>query len=375
MQQLNAAPRDNLTVAQVTSILQSDALSVDYGVERLDGNDAVIEDISTDVVGGQVDRSNFANIHGTCKLSISRPLQWGAVRARPYMLLTGAGLTARFNLGVYILTTPDRPVGETPATYAAVGYDKLYLLSQQIGDGHSEPAGSVVLDRVRSMITASGAGGSVLLDSAANGKTLTADKVWTLDANKPPTYLGVINDLLATIGYRGMWVDQDGAFRSEPYITPANRAIEYTFSADDPYLSLVGVSRTESQDLFPVPNWWRFIRRGLTVAPVEGAGQYTVQTADADPTSATSLGYFKRSVVFFDAVDEASLQTQGDQQVATDRQVTQTLKLTTAPFPLAGHFDIYQYVDAALGTLKVQESTWSLPLNGADMTREWQVVS
>lgn len=375
MQQLTAAPRDNLTDDQVTSILQSDALSVDYGVERLDGNDAWVEDISTDVTGGEVDRSNFANIHGSCKLNISRALQWGAVRARPYMLLTGAGLTARFNLGVYILTTPDRPVGQTPATYAAVGYDKLYLLSQEIGDGYSVATGAVVLDQVRALITASGAGGSVLLDSSANAATLTSDMVWTLDANSPPTYLRVINDLLATISYRGMWVDQDGAFRSEPYVTPADRAIEYTFTAGDPNLSLVGVNRTQNQDLFPVPNWWRFIRRGLTVPPTEGAGQYTVQTVASDPTSAASLGYFKRSVVFFDAVDEASLQAQGDRQVATDRQVTQMLKLTTAPFPLAGHFDVYQYVDAALGTLKVQESSWTLPLDGTDMTRAWQVVS
>lgn len=375
MQQLTAAPRDNLTADQVTSILQSDALSVDFGVERLDGNDAVVEDISVDVQGGEVDRSNFADIHGTCKLNISRALQWGAVRVRPYMTLTGAGRSARFNLGVFILTTPDRPVGETPATYSAVGYDKLYLLSQEIGDGYSVAAATVVLDQVRALITASGAGGAVLLDSSANAATLASDMVWTLDKSSPPTYLRVINDLLATVNYRGMWADQDGAFRSEPYVIPSARAVEYTFTADDPYLSLVGVDRTETQDLFPVPNWWRFIQRGLTVAPTEGAGQYTVQTVDTDPTSAVSLGFFKRSVVFFDAVDQASLQAQGDQQVANDRQVTQTLKLSTAPFPLAGHFDIYQYADSALGTLKVQESSWALPLDGSDMTREWQVVS
>jgi len=79
VQILNAAPRDAFTVAQITALLQSPALQVDFGCELLDGNDLFLSDISADVVaaGSEVDRSNYATIHGTCKLDISRALQWG----------------------------------------------------------------------------------------------------------------------------------------------------------------------------------------------------------------------------------------------------------------------------------------------------------
>lgn len=376
MQLLNASPRDQFTEAQVTALLQSASLQADFGVELLDGNDVVVSDISADVTGGEVARSNYAVIHGTCKLDISRALQWGAARVRPYQTLTGAGITARWRLGVFILTTPDRPIGETPATYQTVGYDKLYLLNQVIGDAHTEVAGAVVLDQVKAVITASGAGGAVLLDSTAATKTLASDIVWTLDEQNQPTWLRVVNDLLATVAYRGLWVNQDGAFCSGPYAAPADRPIEAVFSADDPNLSLVGVGRVQSQDLFPVPNWWRFILRGAATAVTEGAGQYTYQTPDADPSSAVSLGYTKRSVVFLDAADQASLVAQGTQIVTNDRQVRQTLNVTTAPWPGAGHFDVYTYTDAAIGgSVRVQEASWTMPLNGSDVTHVWEVVS
>lgn len=364
-----------LTAAQI-GVLQAPVLEVDFGVETLDSNDVVTGDITADVVTGEVDRDNYATVHGTCKLDIVRALQWGAVRVRPYMVLQANGLAFRWNLGVYILTTPDRPVGESPATYSATGYDKLYLLGQLIGDTYSVAAGTDVLTAVAAAITSSGVGGQVNIDGTAAGKTLASDLVWPLDEQNQATWLRVINDLLATIGYRGMYADRDGALRAEPYVTPADRSPLWAFDADDELLSLVGFDRTETQDLWPVPNWWRFIQRGLATAPTEGAGQYTVATADDDPTSAASLGYTKRSVVFLDAADQDSLVAQGNQQVATDRQVTQTLDITTAPFPIAWHFDVYTYADSQLGgEVKVQSASWTLPLDGSDMTHKWEVVS
>ena len=108
MQILNAAPRAAFTTAQVTALLVAPDLSVDFGCELLDASLNLVSDISADVAGGTVHRDNYANVHGTLDLTISRALAWGRDRVRPFMLLSSAtaGVTrCRFNLGVYLLMT------------------------------------------------------------------------------------------------------------------------------------------------------------------------------------------------------------------------------------------------------------------------------
>lgn len=377
MQPLTAPPRDALTATQVTTLLQDAAsVTVGWGLELLDSTNALLADISADCAGGEVDRDCYATVHGSCKLQVSRPLQWGAARVRPYMTLTTGSLSARWNLGVFILTTPDSPVGETPQTWDATGYDLLYLLAQPIRDAVQYPAGSNVLTSVQQVIAAAGVSSPVLLDGTATGSTLSADMTWIPASNKVPTYLDVVNALLQTVAYRGMWADEDGTLRSEPYLSPALRAVEWTWYADDEFRSLIAASRTVSQDLWPVPNWWRFVQNGLTKAPAEGAGQYTYQTPDSDPTSAAALGYVKAKWTWLDAATQTDLQAQGDAIVQADRQVTMTYKTNVSAFPAFGHMDVYQVVDpAAGGSYKVLGHSWALPLDGSDCAVQWDVIT
>ena len=372
MQSLTAAPREALTTAQVTDVLTGPSLSVSAGLELLDATDALVEDISDDLLGGTVKRSNYATIHGTVDLSVSRALAWGAARVRPYMTLSNDDTDARFNLGVYVLATPERQIGETPETFGVQGYDKLYLLQGEIGDTYTVASGVAYLTAIRDVITASGVGGQVLLDATAAATTLPAARVWPLVENEAPTYLRVINDLLDAIGYRGLWADENGAFRSEPYQAPSVRAIEWTFSADDVNTTLVGEDRTLVEDRWNTPNWWRFVRKNLAAAPTEGAGYYTVTNQSDGATSIDALGFTRRKTVFLDAADQASLVTQGDRIVQKDRRVSSILDVTTAPLPIAGHFDVASWVDAAAGgTRKVLARSWELPLTGEDM--RWQM--
>lgn len=376
MQLLTGAPRDGLTAEQVTAILQADALIVSAGLEQLDTNDQLVADITDVLQGGEVDRDMTATVHGSCKLTLSQALAWGSVRVRPYMTLTGGGLSARWDLGVFVLTTPDNPIGSNPPAYAVSGFDKLYLLQNPIGDSYAVPAGSNVLDAVRTLLTASGVGGAVLLDSTAGALTLATDMVWPLTSSDVPTYLEVINALLAAISYIPLWADEDGAFRSSPDVLPEDRPVEFAFTADDPRLSLVGVERTLTSDMWAVPNWWRFIQNGLTAAPSEGAGQYTVTNTSQGATSVDRLGRTVRKVLFLDAADQDSLVAQGDAQVAADRRVSSVLKLKLGPWPPAGHRDVYSYTDAALGGLvKVLCESWTLPLDGTLGDQVWTEVA
>lgn len=375
MQALTASPRTALTTSQVTDVLTGPSLSVSAGLELLDTDDVLVEDISDDLLGGTVQRSNYANVHATVSLSVSRALSWGAARVRPYMTLSNDDTDARFNLGVYVLATPERQIGETPETFGVQGYDKLYLLQGEIGDTYTVASGVAYLTAIRDVITASGVGGQVLLDATAAATTLPAARVWPLVENEAPTYLRVINDLLAAIGYRGLWTDENGAFRSEPYQAPSVRAVEWTFDADDECTTLVGEDRAVVDDLWDTPNWWRFVRRDLATEPTEGAGFYTVTNQSDGQTSIDALGYTRRRTVFLDAANQASLVAQGDRIVQTDRRRSSLLNVTTAPLPIAGHFDVASWVDSAAGgTRKVLAQSWELPLTGEDMRWTFETV-
>lgn len=387
MQVLNAPPRDGLTAAQVTALLTGPTVAVSAGAELLTPALAFVQDISDDLAGGSVERVMNATVHGTCNLSLSRALAWGTDLIRPYMTLTAGAVSARFNLGVYSLATPVRQIGVNPETYDVQGYDRIYLLDRPVGDTYTVAAGVGFLAAVRTAITASGLSG-VSLDGAAEAKTLPVAMVWPLiqaqtgadgkPSSSSTSWLGVVNDLLGAVGYTGLWADENGSFRSNPYALPATRSSEFTFTADDTNLTIVGEQRDFTQDTWAVPNRWVFIQQNRDPAaavPVEGAGIYTVNNTADGLTSQTARGLVWAKVVSLDAADQSSLVTQGNNIVAADQRVTASLKVTTGPWPVAQHRDIYTYADSALGaSRKVQATRWSFDLSGSDVTWEMEVV-
>lgn len=380
MQSLTAPPRDGLTEAQVRQLLVGDVVTVSAGAERLNSQLEVQEDISDDLVGGTVSRQMLAEIHGDFQLQLSRELDWAHDLVQLYMTLSEpSGITARFNVGVAVLTTPDRSVGDTPATFNVQGYDRIYLLRRPVGDSYSVTAGTPVLGAVAAAFTAAGISG-VLIDGTSADKTLPADMVWPLVATgtdgvgdaTATTWLNVINQLLASIGYRGVWVDERGYFRCDPYLNPTSRPAEFTFTVDDVTATIVGDGRTISVDQWNQPNRWVFVQQNRpfdAAGPTEGDGIYTV-----DRVPAGELPW--ASQVLLDAADQPSLQAQGDRVVANDTQRTTTLQLATAPFPVAGHFDVFGYVDSDVPDVrKAQAVDWTLPLDGSDMTWTWTAVA
>lgn len=375
MQRLTAAPREGLDEDAVRALLNADTLTVSAGVELLDLADRVVEDLSAFLVDGTVKRENAATVHGSCSLTIERELAWGRDRVRPYLTLSDGLRVARWNLGVFVLTTPEQRL-DPLATWAVDGFDKMNLLQGAVGDTYTVAAGAAVLGAVRAAISAAGAGTNVLLDPAAEAKVLPAAMVWPLVENNSATWVRVVNDLLATVGYRALWVDENGTYRAEPYVEPASRPIEWRFNVDDPTVTLVAEDRSIARDLWGVPNVWRFVRRGLDVAPVEGAGFYTVRNSSDGLSSIASVGREVWSVVWLDAVDQAALVTQGTSQVNTDRAVTAVVTMKTAPLPIAGHYDVATITDAKLSPtpVKLQARSWELPLSGGDMSWTWEVV-
>jgi hypothetical protein len=392
VQPLTAAPRQNLTDDQVTALLTAPDVHIDYGVELLNASLAVVADISADVVSWVVHHDNLANVHGTLDLTISRALAWGYDRVRPYMLLTSSTggpftysdtysttytdiygevkstpVAARFNQGVYLLTTPDTQLSETPVTYTATGYDQLHLLQAPIGDSYFVAAGSNVLAAVKAALTAAGVVAPVNLDSSSDTAVLASNLVFPLTSSTVPTWIQVVNTLLAAIYYRGIWCDWDGVFRSNPYVNPADRAIEFTFPVGDLLVGVVAADRTVTNDVWGAPNRWIGIQNGLTVAPAEGVGKYTTDNTSTGLSSQTSVGRIIPDVQYYDAVNQASLVSQVNAVKAADMRSTEVITAKLGPFPVLWHADVVAWQDTALGGGRTAIArSWSLPCDGSD---------
>lgn len=343
MQQMSAVMRAALT---------GPVLVVDFGVDLLDGNDVPVEDISADVLSLSVERSMYADVHGSCTLSLLRDLVWGVDRVRPWVSVDGH----RWNLGVFLLTSPDVVAGESPRARSVTGVDKLWLLQREVGDTYVVAAGTSYLDAIRQVLVDAGVTGGLLLDGDRQGTALSEPGVWLL-TDQPSSWLRVINDLLSMIGYRGLWVDENGRFRSEPYRPPTERAPVWAFDTTDTLAGIVGEDRTLSADVYAQVNHWRFVRK-MDTTPAEGAGIYTVDRSAGEP-------YVRRKTLFLDVADQAALVAEGDRVVAEDTANVRVASFQSGPLPLT-HFDVVNLKDLELGAWgKGQVRRWSIDDSGA----------
>ena len=362
-------PEVALTPAEIAALVTAGILEVGYGARLIGAYGQPLEDITADLVGGEIEHHNYADIHGTCRISLSRELAWLTDRVLVYQTLTSSDYTLTQNLSVYTLTTPEMQIGERPTTYDVLGYDKLQLFAKPVGDTYVVSAGTGYLEAVYAVFAAAGLGsaGTINIDSSAVDKTLSEPMVWGLDPASPTTYLTIVNDLLEQIGYRGLWCDGTGAYRSEPYQSPAERAPSWTLDTSDQQTCIVGESRSLTMDVAEPTNWWRFIRANHPTQPVEDDGLYTVDLSGE--------GAKYKRVVSIDAVDQTTLEALGDAIVQSDRQTARTITCATGPGLPLGHFDVLRFVDPE-GQLNVKTvvQSWSIPLDGGDISLTLEVV-
>ena len=365
MQSLTQAPRQNLTAAQVTALITGSQVQVTGGLELLDNSNNYVGDISSTLVSGTVERNNLAMIHGTCSLVLEGAVGWGVDRLRPYVTLSNGVISARFNLGVFVIQTPVANLAENPITYSVTGYDLLCFLAVPVGDTYAVTSGTTYFAAIQAIITALGISSQLYLDGTLQASTLPNDMVWALAPGSNTTWLDIINDLLGSINYRNLWADENGNFRSTPATLPSLRAVEWILDTSDNTKNIVAPKRDVTADVFDAHNWWRFVRTPMSVKPVEGAGIYTVQNVSNGRTSQTALGRtIKAPIQFLAAADQTSLAAQGDAIVAADQRVSRTFTISIDPLPVAGHLDIVQFKDNGSSDI-CQVDSWVIDLKGA----------
>lgn len=367
--------RDGLTAAEVQEIVKADNVEVDFGCELLNHTDRVIEDISDDLAGGWVERGNYRTIHNTCELLISRELDWGAQRVKPYMTLAAGGRRFRADLGVYLMGVPEREAGEDPQTFRVSGYDKLLALDTPMGMTYQATAGQTYLSRVESVVNGAfhPLSDPPLVDGHSAAKTLPTTRQWPIDPDV--THLRIANDLLAAVGYQALWADWNGRFRCSRYIALADRASEWTYDADNEQTTTVGEERVGASDFTDTPNKWIFIRDDPERPIAANDGIYVVNNVSDGPTSQDARKRAITRVVRLDAADQASLVAQGDRMVVEGKQVARYVEAEVSPNPLHWHFDCVTYRDAEIGADgRWLVTNWTLPLDGGDMRLKLRAI-
>ncbi len=377
MQPLTAAPRDHLTADQVIWLIRDSAHTIiDAGMELLDRSFMVVEDISKDLVveGCEVSRQSFADIHAAAQFSLSRELSWGRAIVRPYVVLSNGDYDARFNLGAYYTSVPTVDVGPDTIIYDVEGIDVIHRLHDPIGSSYFVPTGTPVLAKVEEILVAQGFTNAVIDQSKASVVSL-GDRVWPMEDST--TWLKVVNNLLSSVGYAGIWTDWNGAPRCEQYTVSGDRASEWTYEAAG-VRSMVSENRAVELDFYEVPNKWVAVRSNNVDGPqpVEGDGKYTYVNEFSGPTSVEARdGRVITRVLSIEAADQPSLVAQAHVSIEADIRVERRFGLESSPNPLHWHFDRLTFNDAKVGVpAEVLAYDWRLPLDGGLMSHTWKAV-
>jgi len=366
-----------LTTAQRLALIEADWLTVDAGLELLDADDNLIEDITDDFIaaGSSVIRGIYNTIHGQARLSIARELQWGWQRLRPYLLLSADGVTFhRFELGIFLPSTPAREVAESPQVFTVDCMDKLDVLNTPHG-AYSLASGEPVIAAVEALIT--GAGESKInIDQTA--AATVAGSVRSFPISDSLTTLQICNDLLDYVGYRSLYVDRSGTFRSEPYVSPENLPTMWRYDASSD-TTTVGESRTITADFYRAANEVQGYNDDpgeVTTIPVEGAGKKTLQNQSNGDTSIDGRGGRTiRRIISGSYSSQAALESAVQRVMDAEMRVNQYVDLLVSPNPVHGHYDVVSYIDPAASVSgRFIVSRWELPLDGSDMRLEMRAV-
>lgn len=385
MQPLTDGPRAGYTDAQVKHLIENTSSpDVGMGVDLVDMDLNVIEEVTDWLFAGTVTRNNFAEIHGAATFSIDTPLDWGSSLVRPYMTMTGpisstatTNTTMKFYQGVYFLDDPDEDLSQVPPTFNVTGYDILSLLDDAVGDDYSIAAGVGRLARVEEILQGVGIT-QYVIDQDAAAAVFASPRVWLLEENA--SWLTIVNDLLSGVGYQGVWTDWNGVVRCQTYDAPEDRAVEWVFSADveDIKKTLLTQRTRRTRDLYRAPNRWVFYRSSNTDGPrpVDGDGRYEyINQTDGDTSVEARGRVITKEPEGVDVADQYSLEQYAKRAIAADMLRPTRITRETAPFPLAWHMDKYGLQDPALGAaMNVMGASWSKNLDGTDMVHEWTVV-
>lgn len=371
-------PREGQELDTVLRLInRSSSITVGRGLELLERDLSVVDDISDDLIGGSVTRHAYAILHAKADLELNRALNWGTSLIRPYLTLSDGADTARFNLGAYFTNAPRKSVGNP---YAVNGVDVIDGLYDQVGSSFSMAKDAGFLDTLEDILLARGyVAGTYIIDPRDRFKTTSKARTWVLDDNL--TWLKICNELCNMIGYRGLWSDWDGRLHAEPYLPPYKRPVEWSYDAAVANDTLLGRARSVTTQTYRAPNRWVVYRTNLTdgngvpIPPVLGAGAHEHINWSSGPTSVEARdGRVITKQLGVEAADQEALVRRTLSIAQGDIQLTTRIEVETALNPLHWHFDVIQVDDPSNASGRMLATAFQINLDGRMMSQNWSMI-
>ena len=298
--------------------------SESWRVDLLNNQDVMVAQL-IGVTGGQFDFNVNAEIRGSGSLEYHGALiDWDQHRVQPWYRTEAGGQVKEWPLGVFVVATPSTQYEDTGEDVSLELYDKTQILiDDQLATSYQVPAGALIINTVRTILTLAGQRRTAFVDS---DQRLATSMVWPAGT----TRLRVINDLLDAANYFSLWVDGDGIFRTSPYQPPAQRGQSWGFKDDES--SIYTPSFTHDHDTFGVPN------RVIVIGQSDGETEAPVAVAEDHSTGPFSIPTRGRVVTRTEdgqeASDQATLQGIAERLLVQGQQVGSTWQISHAPIPL-----------------------------------------
>ena len=210
-------------------------------------------------------------------------------------------------LGVYVIAAPGITFRGDGKSRTLNLIDKLTIVKDDIiTETLQLPAGTNAIEAARDQILAAG---ELRIARTPSSVVLTAPLTWYPGTSR----LRIINDLATVAGYWSLWTDRTGQFRLEPYVSPANRPIAYSF--------------IEGEVSIHSPNWqyelslWEATNKVVMVSQADDNDNVFYSSAVDDnpdsPTSTVSMGRVLNPIV--------EENVEAESQVALDAMATRKL--------------------------------------------------
>lgn len=272
-----------------------------------------------------------------------------------------------FPLGIFLLSTPTRVDEDGIVMREIEAYDGLVILDDdKFTSRYFVAGGTKYTKAVEDLLRSAGIRKYNVSDAPQTvGQAGIEFKVGT-------SKLEAINTLLKAMNYTPIWVDADGVYTSYPYVSPSNRASEYTY--EDNEISVIYNGMEEELDLFSVSNVWVVTQSNPEKTPL--VSTRTNNSPDS-PTSTVNLG---RNIVDFreveDIADQATLDAYTDRIAFEASQLFGKLKFKTALMPFHEYSDVLQIKYSPLEINdSFSETSWTMELKaGGQMTHEVRKV-
>lgn len=334
-----------------------------FRYELLDDSNMKIDDLNN-VESGKVEQNWLADIKRTATFTLTEVdyIDYLSDRIRPYVRLHlapyGADDWVEWPQGVFVLSTPTRSTSDVGHVNRSVdGYDLLqFLADDKVANRYVVTAGTVYTTAVNTLLPSAG-------NVHVSALTAPTDIEWDPGTSK----LAIVNDLLSTVNYESLSVDENGVFEVRPYRTPTERGPEYTYADDRDGLMLPAIDQT--LDLFAIPNNW------VRVVSQPDRDPLVATYTNNDPASLTStVRRGGRTITDFASVNDAADQATLDGIVARaafeGSQVYEAIEFSTGMLPIHSGNDVYRITFGPLGVDDVYaEHKWSMDLKaGAPMT-------